>query len=132
MLKQPTPLIQQAANILDILWRGYDTKFLLMYCFLTTSFMFLELGYGSNINSLGLISDAFHTGFHSIALMISLVSLALSRRQGTALTYSYGYDRHEVLSTFANSSFLVFVALFLIVEGFHRAMEPEVTLNGVI
>jgi len=45
-------------------------------------------------------------------------------KQKPSKSYSYGYDRFEVLSSFSNATFLVFVSLFLIKETIERLFEP--------
>jgi len=75
-------------------------------------------------NSLGLISDAFHTIFDVFAMLTSLIAMILSRRTPTK-DFTYGYDRLEILSGFTNGAFLLFVSVFIFVESFERLLEPE-------
>jgi len=56
-------------------------------------------------------------------MVISLIALVLSRHEPNA-KFSYGYDRIEILSGFANGAFLLFVSFFLFVESVERILEP--------
>jgi hypothetical protein len=58
----------------------------------------------------GLVSDAFHMGFHCLGLMASLAGMILSRKS-PSFEYSYGYDRFEVLAAFAACTCLIFVSV---------------------
>jgi len=88
--------------------------------------MIVQIVYGLYILSLGLISAAFHTGFDIAALLVVLAATIVARRPAK-FPFAYGYDRFEVLAGFTNSIFLIFVALFMIIESFHRwYMPPEI------
>lgn len=120
------------SGFISELMRSHETRYLCLYVVLQLLFFSIELIYGSYSNSLGLISDSFHKAFHCFGLCISIISMQLSKKQGSSLTYSYGYKRHEVLAAFSNSVFLVFVSMFLLVEGFHRMMEPPMVGGGML
>ena len=42
-----------------------------------------------------------------------------------SLAYSYGHSRFEVLASFTNGAFLLFVCVFLVAEALHRFIEPR-------
>lgn len=111
------------AQYVKIILIDKDAKNLLMFIILSTVFTFVEIIYGASANSLGLISEAFHTIFDIVAMIISLIALVLSRHEPTN-KFSYGYDRIEILSGFANGAFLLFVSFFLFVESVERILEP--------
>jgi Co/Zn/Cd efflux system component len=87
-----------------------------------------EVTYASSNGSLGLLADAVHTIFHAIALFIACVGITLShahQHSGTKYDlYSFGYERFEVLATFANSIFLIFVCGFVIAGALSRLVDP--------
>ena len=72
----------------------------------------------------GLVSDAFNMSFHCVALSISLVG-ALYARRPPSWSYSYGWERVEVLSAFSNALFLIFVCLFIIAGAVARLFETS-------
>lgn len=104
-------------------WRGSDTKPVLIYASAHSISIVLELLVGRSSNSLGLFADAFNTLFNCICLFNSLAAVYFSEKRAS-LEYSYGYERWEVLAAFANSTFLLFVAAFLVTEASHRVYEP--------
>eukprot|EP00026_Physarum_polycephalum_P006682 Phypoly_transcript_06733.p1 GENE.Phypoly_transcript_06733~~Phypoly_transcript_06733.p1 ORF type:complete len:298 (+),score=22.14 Phypoly_transcript_06733:812-1705(+) len=108
---------------MKIIWIDKEAKNLFMFIILSSTFTCIEIMYGTMSNSLGLISEAFHTVFDNIAMVISLAALVLSRHEPNA-KFSYGYDRIEILSGFANGAFLLFVSFFLFVESVERILEP--------
>lgn len=84
----------------------------------------LELTHAVQVNSLGLMSDAFHMLFHFLGMLAALSGMVLSRTP-PSFAFSYGYDRGEVLASFTASTCLLFVCLFLAVQAFHRVLNPE-------
>jgi len=72
----------------------------------------------------GLVTASFHTLFDCIALCTSLAAMVISRKQPD-FAFSYGYDRFEVLAGFTNAIFLVFVAVFGIMEAFHGIYKTD-------
>lgn len=105
------------------LWRGRDSRNIVIYIGVSTLCMIAELWYGVSVSSLGLINDGFHMLFNCAALGITLFAMVLSRT-GPTFSYTYGYDRHEVVAAFTNAMFLLFVSSFLAVESMHRVVNP--------
>jgi zinc transporter 5/7 len=91
--------------------------------------MFVELIYGFLSNSLGLISDSVHMLIDSSALAIGLYASFVSKLQANE-TFSFGYERVEVLSGYINGIFLLFVVVEIMSESFERLMNPEKVLPG--
>lgn len=105
---------------LYLIWRhvsaNQETTRILIFLTINFLFMFVEFAYGIWTNSLGLISDAGHMLFDCVALAIGLYASYVSRKR-TNSVYTYGYDRYEVISGFANGVFLLFIGFFVLVEG---------------
>ena len=78
---------------------------------------------GLLLGSIGLLADALHLCFHSVALLIALYGVLVSRRRAT-FAFSYGFARFEVLASFSNTVLLVFMQLFIIGGVVHRLVEP--------
>lgn len=71
-----------------------------------------------------LIIDSLHTLFDSMALVMVVLSMALSNIP-INFTFPFGFERLEVISAFSMSCFLLFVAAFSIMEGIHHFISPE-------
>ena len=74
--------------------------------------------------SLALLSDAMHNFSDVIALVIAYVANRLSARPNT-MEKTFGYKRAEILAALFNASVLIGIAIFLIVESFHKFYHPE-------
>jgi zinc transporter 5/7 len=86
--------------------------------------MFVEVIYGLISNSLGLLTDGAHMLLDSSAVIIGLYSSYLSDfKEGG--NYNFGYSRSEVIGTFINSVFLVFIALYIVFESLERFLQPK-------
>ena len=114
-----------------------DSRRVGLYLSLKVLFMCLQFLYGLTINVNG-ISASFHTGFDCAGVFLSLLTMLYARAKPILLPhYSYGYDRFEIVSAFTNSIFLLFTALFLVIEMFHTMYTPpemvidEVTMNVI-
>ncbi|MCL5735246.1 MAG: cation diffusion facilitator family transporter [Actinobacteria bacterium] len=75
-------------------------------------------------NSLGLLSDAAHNLSDVVALGLSLWAVRLGRRPATR-TRTFAYKRAEILVALFNSTVLVAISLYLIIEAVRRILNPE-------
>ena len=75
-------------------------------------------------NSLGLISDAAHNLSDVVALGLSLWAVRLGRRRATP-TRTFAYKRAEILVALFNSTVLVAISVYLIIEAVRRLLNPE-------
>ena len=74
--------------------------------------------------SLALLSDAMHNFSDVVALFIAYFANRLSKRENSE-SKTFGYKRAEILSALFNASVLIGIAIFLIVEAFHKFYNPE-------
>jgi len=89
----------------------------------------LAEGIGGLISgSMALISDATHNFSDVLSLIISYVANRLTRRKATT-AQTYGFKRSEILAAFINSTTLIVLAIFILVEGVQRFFVPE-TINA--
>ncbi|MGH8108508.1 MAG: cation diffusion facilitator family transporter, partial [Arenimonas sp.] len=72
---------------------------------LTASFLIAEITAAFITNSLALLSDAAHMATDTLALVIALVAVRLSRRPPDAKR-SYGYARFEAFGALINGVLL--------------------------
>lgn len=75
--------------------------------------------------SLALLSDALHNFSDVLALVIAYGANRLSIRPNNK-DKTFGYKRAEILATLFNSSVLIGIGIFLIIESFHKFYNPEI------
>ncbi|WP_025023759.1 cation diffusion facilitator family transporter [Companilactobacillus nodensis] len=80
--------------------------------------------------SLGLLSDAIHNLEDSLSIVISYVANVIGRRQNNS-EKTFGYKRAEILAAFVNSSILIVITIFMIVESIRRFQIPQ-HINGTL
>jgi cobalt-zinc-cadmium efflux system protein len=90
---------------------------------LTGGFLVAELVAAWLTNSLALLSDAAHMATDTLALVIALVAVRLSRRPADAQR-TFGYVRLEAFGALANGVLLVLVAAYILWEAIGRFRAP--------
>lgn len=99
---------------------------------LTTTFLLVEVAGAFWTNSLALLSDAAHMATDTLALMIALVAVRLSRRPPDARR-TYGYARLEALGAMVNGGLLFVVAAYILWEAVARFRQPqEIASTGML
>src|SRR5271170_6010072 len=82
--------------------------------------------------SLGVLSEALHSGLDLNAAIITFLSIRVSDRPADA-RHPYGHGKFENFSAFVETALLLLTALFIIYEGFDRLffhtvhIQPSVT-----
>ncbi|MFA4640017.1 cation diffusion facilitator family transporter [Pyrococcus kukulkanii] len=74
--------------------------------------------------SLALLSDFLHNFSDAMSILASYIALKIGQRKKNE-KFTFGYRRAEILVAFINSSVLVGVSLFLIVEAYRRFLAPR-------
>lgn len=74
-------------------------------------------------SSVSLAADAVHNLSDALALVIAYAALKWSMKPADQ-EYTYGYGAAESLGTFANSLFLMGIAIALVFEAFERVLNP--------
>jgi len=90
---------------------------------LTVIFMAVEIVGGIYANSLALISDGVHMAMDSLSLVVSIFALWLSQRPARK-SYTYGYQRAEILGALVNGLAIWLISGFLIFESLQRFQSP--------
>jgi cobalt-zinc-cadmium efflux system protein len=90
---------------------------------LTGSILVVEVAGSWWTGSLALLSDAAHVFLDIFALGLSWLAIRLSTLPADE-RYSYGFHRFEVVASLANGLTLGFVSLGILVEAYHRFLEP--------
>ncbi|MGH8049109.1 MAG: cation diffusion facilitator family transporter [Arenimonas sp.] len=99
---------------------------------LTASFLIAEIVGAYLTNSLALLSDAAHMATDTLALVIALVAVRLSRLPSDAKR-TYGYARFEAFGALINGTLLFVVAAYILWEAIGRfATPPEVASTGML
>ena len=99
---------------------------------LTASFLIVEIIAAFVTNSLALLSDAAHMATDTLALVIALVAVRLSRRPPDAKR-TYGYARFEAFGALLNGTLLFIVAAYIFWEAIGRfSHPPQVASTGML
>src|ERR1700757_336627 len=83
-------------------------------------------------SSLGVLSEALHSGLDLVAAVITFLSVRVSDQPADA-RHPYGHGKFENFSAFIETGLLVLTALYIIYEAFYRLffhsvhIEPSVT-----
>lgn len=91
---------------------------------LTSTFLIAEVVAGFVFNSLALLSDAAHMFTDAAALAIALAAIRIGARKPDDRR-TFGYRRFEILAAAFNAILLFGVAIYVLVEGIRRILEPE-------
>lgn len=75
-------------------------------------------------NSLALISDAFHNLGDTFAILITWITVKISKRPSDH-THTFGYRRIQILAALFNSVTLIAICIYLLFEAYQRFMNPE-------
>jgi cobalt-zinc-cadmium efflux system protein len=99
---------------------------------LTAAFLVAEVVAAWLTNSLALLSDAAHMATDTLALVIALVAVRLSRRPPDTRR-TFGYARLEAIGATANGLLLFLVAGYILWEAIGRFLRPpEVASTGML
>lgn len=103
--------------------RNANARMLRIALALTGSFVVVEVIGGFVFDSLALLSDAAHMFTDAAALAIALAAIHIGKRAADERR-SFGYRRFEILAAAFNALLLVGVAIYVLVEGIQRIIEP--------
>jgi len=110
---------------INLVWSHSVSRRLFIFILLLYLFLSFELVYGYFTSSLALIALAVYTSSNSIALFVSLVSM-VSLKHSPTRTYSYGFQRLEIVFGFTDGVVHTIAAGFIIVEAIeHIITESE-------
>lgn len=98
---------------------------------LTGAFMVAEVVGGVVSGSLALLADAGHMLTDFASLGLAWYGFRLARRPAD-WQRTYGYDRFSIVVAFANGLALFAIAVWIVVEAWHRINEPSVVMGGLM
>ncbi|KAF8469727.1 cation efflux protein [Kalaharituber pfeilii] len=96
-----------------------------------TLFFFLEIIVGYAVHSLALVADSFHMLNDVFSLLVALWAIKLSKQKSTS-SYTYGWQRAEVLGALINGVFLLALCLSIFLEAIQRFFEPQTISNPIL
>ena len=90
---------------------------------------------GISTNSLGILSEAFHSGLDIIAALMTLYAIRMVMKPPD-LKYTYGYAKVESVSSLSEIILLFAAAGWIFYEGIERilfkSVQPEITIFSFI
>jgi cation diffusion facilitator family transporter len=91
----------------------------------------VKLVVGSYTNSLGILSEAMHSGLDIIATVMTYQAVRMALRPPDT-RYTYGYAKFESIASLVEIILLFAVAAWVFNEGidriFFKSVEPEITV----
>lgn len=87
-------------------------------------YMVAEVVGGLLSGSLALLADAGHMLSDAGSLALALFALWIARRPRSP-EKTFGYHRTEILAALANGATLVAIAIYIVIEAWHRFRSPE-------
>ncbi|WP_239161583.1 cation diffusion facilitator family transporter [Acrocarpospora phusangensis] len=100
-----------------------DRRYLTGALILIAGFMAIEVVIGFLAQSLALITDAGHMLTDAIAIVFALTAMRIAARPPRG-GFTYGLKRAEIISAQLNGITLLLLAVYFIVEGVRRIVEP--------
>jgi cation diffusion facilitator family transporter len=112
-----------SASLLARILDSPEQRKLACFLALTLFFMLMELVYGMQANSIGLVSDSFHMLLDSASIGIGLYAAFMASWPRSA-SHPFGFGRYETLSGFTNGVLLLAIAVFIFLESAARVLDP--------
>jgi len=81
--------------------------------------------------SLALLSDALHNFSDVMSLVIAWWAKRISLKENSE-EKTFGYKRAEILAALFNASLLAGIGLYLIIEGIHKFLNPQVIESSIV
>lgn len=101
-----------------------ESRNLFITVFLNLFISVAELIGGIFSNSLALISDAIHNFSDGLAMLITYITVKISKRKNTTRK-TFGYKRIQILAALFNATTLIAICLFLMYESYERFTNPQ-------
>ena len=106
-------------------------KSLIIGLVLNGLYTILGFVFGIITGSLTLIADAIHNLTDNLTLGVSFVANRISTRKADAMR-TFGYGRVTIIAAVINASFLIGVAIVVIMEAIERLKNPVEIQGGVV
>lgn len=103
--------------------RSHERKTLLVV-YLTAATMVAEIGFGYYTHSMALLVDGWHMSSHTLALGLSWIAYALSRKHRDDPSFRQGTDKILALSGYTSALFLQAIAVWMAIASVERFFNP--------
>ena len=92
--------------------------------FITAAMMVVEIVGGYWLNSMALLADGWHMSSHALAMGLSVMAYAFSRRYAKDRRFAFGTWKIEILGGFSSALLLAVVAALMMVQSLQRLFVP--------
>ncbi|KAL8848279.1 MAG: hypothetical protein Q9221_006678 [Calogaya cf. arnoldii] len=105
---------------------------LLVIIAISFCFFLAEISIGFRTHSLALIADSFHYMSDLIGFVVALVALKMSEREDSPSSFSFGWQRIQLLGAFFNGVFLVALGLSIFLQSIERFISIQDVKNPTL
>ncbi|HTT07419.1 MAG TPA: cation diffusion facilitator family transporter [Gammaproteobacteria bacterium] len=99
--------------------------------FITTLYMVAEIVGGWYAHSLALLADAGHMFSDIASLALTLFAMWFAQKPATS-RHTYGFHRTEIFAALVNSTSLLVIAVFILMEAWERFQTPHAVLGVTV
>lgn len=92
---------------------------------ITAAMMVVEIAAGWWFNSMALLADGWHMSSHAVAIGLSALAYAASRRYARDHRFAFGTWKIEILAGFISALFLIAVAVGMVWGSVERIIAPQ-------
>lgn len=92
---------------------------------LTAVMMVVEIVGGWTYNSMALFADGWHMSSHALALGLSVLAYAFSRRLAQDARFTFGTWKIEILASYTSALLLLGIAALMLVQSVQRLIAPS-------
>lgn len=109
-----------------------EARWLSLFALFITCLGALEVVQGVWTGVFHLITEGFHSVLHAVCVTTAVLAMGYSRlHQLPDSKSSYGSDRAEIITAFSNGVFLIFIAVFAIMEGSHTIWDEPLNVEPI-
>jgi cation diffusion facilitator family transporter len=92
---------------------------------ITLTMMLVEIAAGYWFNSMALLADGWHMSSHALAIGLSAIAYAASRKYARDSRFAFGTWKIEILAGYTSAIFLLGIAALMIFGSFERILSPQ-------
>ena len=92
---------------------------------ITATMMIVEIAAGYGFNSMALLADGWHMSSHTLAIGLSALAYAASRRYANDRRFAFGTWKIEILAGFASAILLLGIAVLMVIGSLERIASPQ-------
>jgi cation diffusion facilitator family transporter len=92
---------------------------------ITLTMMAVEIAAGYWFNSMALLADGWHMSSHALAIGLSALAYAASRKYARDFRFAFGTWKIEILAGYTSAIFLLGIAALMVFSSFERILSPQ-------